>query len=612
MRTGTWGKLTAEFADFTLDWLKGMSAIVLTQNSDVDDPTYTEPYGIVSENILANSQSRHSMIKIALTNLRAQIGHAPVLFRALLRLWGAGPTSAPSLVSGAYRLMTQPDWGDSSIRYRDVSAVLPWTGAAYSPLPGVDIAKVPFATLTTPARAGADTTYGDYLDLTDELASALLGARDLTFLLSKYPRTADGSVATNYWYWDVGGRRPHLDYIYQLPVEAFSALPDGTIDLATPLDSRDNLDEFRRFIGWVQRGETGTAVKAFVKNLSGRSIPHLEIFDDHPEWSDPVQVAGTGTGSLGYVTLADAAVSQQYYIKFTSSTAYQVKGIAWRNNPTSLNPTYGTTGWDGATTGDFTAPSGGLTIPSAAWGAGTLVNDEFELSILGNTTDAAWPADANDQVEIANDNGSNAPDAATWRPINGQRTKSTASVTINATTKTISVRRIETAKWVVGCKAFIADQTNINTGIIDSVTATTVVISGLTANSNVYAANAYVGTTLPIRTLGAAVFTQSTAAAGVSQTVKNRIYVEDVTGFVQGDIVFVQDIDNPEIGAGATIATGGVGSTYLDFNANMTVDFGVGAVVFKSGSGEAAFWLRPVATLSTIEQRKDFRLNVRT
>ena len=134
-------------------------------------------------------------------------------------------------------------------------------------------------------------------------------------------------------------------------------------------------------------------------------------------------------------------------------------------------------------------------------------------------------------------------------------------------------------------------------------------MKALTANSNVYGSGASIGTSLPIRGVTAAIFTTVDQASGASQGSPARLYVEDTTGFSVADDVFIQspaDPDNSE-----TLEIDSIGAGYLDLVASMTLDYAIGDFVTKVGSGEAAFWLRPVATAVTVEELKRLRLNAR-
>lgn len=715
MRRLSYGQFDLQAAAFVRRQICGRSLIIDRDESNVDAAIDVNLANELLIGAYASNASYKAVCKIELAYLRSILGHAPVILNATFWTWELDQSNRGGLAImqlGAYRLLAVPDFTDASFRNRDATGPVRWTDDGYSPQHGVDVAASPFATIDSPnTRYGNDPTdYCDPWNFTSELAYALLANKDLLFLVRWHPLNSRADTPTAKTYrcpWSVAGKRPYLDIKYQFSVELFMATSGGTIDLAHPLDAQSGLDEYRLYVGAVERGETSTAVKGFIKNLRRSSIPHLELWDDAPEAAAPVELpANTGTGALTYVELATAAVSQRYYVRMTSASAFEVKGTAYRANATSLNPTYGTTGWDGDIDTDWTAPEGGLTIPAAAWrAAGLTVGDEFEFTVLGNSTLPEWPADAGDQLEITDDSGG-APNAANWRPARGRRTKTSAIVTIGATTVKFPTRAIVTSQWVVGGPAFVADFTSINEGVVDSVdaaaiaaevftgsglddmtssalngysgaadrqyrvaidgtgtpdtfkwsndngatweatavnitgavqhledgvavefAATTghtltdrwdfaatcwgVTLSGLTNDAHEFAVGSYVGTTLPFRNLAAAYWQQLTAAAGPAQTVKNRLYLPVTTGLAENDILFVQDLDVPEVTELGTIL-GTPQATYVNLDANLSVDFGAGALVMKVGSGEVAFWARARATLSTTEERKDFRLNVRT
>ena len=427
----------------------------------------------------------------------------------------------------------------------------------------------------------------------------------------------------------------------------------------------------------------------------------VELFDDHAEYTDPI--TRIGTGQLDFVELAEAAVSQKYTPTFYSSTQFEVKAVAHRDNAVSLHPTINAdASWRGDVSTDFTAPQGGLTIPAIAWQAfGIATSDEIEIAVTGNTTDTDWPADSNDQVEITKDNAGSA-DATAWRPIQGHREKTTAQTTIDATTKLIPTRKVEPTDWPVDTKAFIHDQTNINEGAISSVQemdvgaesfvgsglddctisgnfngawtntlriridgtgtpdtfewsidngstwedtdveitgspqylqdglwvefgATTghtltdywnsaikswaIELKSLTANSNVYNSGASIGTTLPVRDMTATVFTTVSAASGVSEGTPSRLWVASTVGLTVGADVFIQSPNSPDTAETREIDS--VGSGFVDLTVALTQGYIAGDFVTKLGSGEEAFWMRPVATAVTVEELKRLRINAR-
>lgn len=707
-----YGKLSAEWAKFDCAVIRGRSIILdggiyLTNYADATAYDPTE----ISLAFTSSTSRTKVLAKVDLSVVRGLIGSAPILLVADLAVTTYQTTGATALID-AYRLVNVPDWADTTYRYRDTSAGLEWTGAAYSPLWGTDVGLAAFDDYTTPPATTYSTAPDVFFDMTNELRRALLRGVDLQFMLTR--RTASSATAPQIQWAPSSGlhnSNPYLRIWYLFGIEFFKAKADNTIDLASMIDNADEDQTY--YLGATERGGTTTPVKGFFKNLTGRTLKHVEILDDHAEPTDPEQTAGTGTGALHHVALLDAAVSQKYTVKFSSPTAYEIKAEAYRDNITGLHPQFDSDpDWQGTTSADFVAVEGGLTIPSECWeSTGFLANDEFVFWVRGNTTETAWPTDSNEQVEIAHDDGTgNAADAATWRPITGRRIHSTASVTIDATSKVIPVRPIQASQWPTGTPAFIADDTNIDEGTIGDVLeseigavtftgtglddlttsgeyhgaatgitlrveidgtgtpdtfkwskdggssweATTVAITGspqhlfdnvwidfgattghtladrwdctvepwtielegLTATSNVYAANAKVGTSLPFRNTTAAVWGQTTADAGPSESLPNRVYFEDqdgngpsTMGFTAGDTLYIQDVANAENSEEGTVQT--VAATYVDLVAYLENDYPEGAWVAKKGTGERPFWLRVVALETTDEELKEARLNAR-
>jgi hypothetical protein len=665
-------------------------------------------------------QSRKKwLIRIDFTQVRSLIGHTPILLLAELVL--SSNESTPDVGAGNYARLYRfnPDnypnitaTDSCTYRYRDASSLITWEGDAYSPVWGKELPLVDGYTdriemVETASYAGdGDNVFR----ITPDVRRSLLSGDEYYLMIT--PETQINGIE-----WTLRGigktlRWPYIRLYYMFPVEFFQATPAGEIDLSTMVDT--STEDHLFYLGALERGETGSPVCGFIKNFSDRTIKQLEIFDDHPEWSDPQQTTGSGTGQLDYVELATAAVSQMYEIRFTSSTDFEIRATKYRDYPTDLNPTYGGTGWTGNTSTDYVAPSGGLMIPKAAWQPGTLVNDVFTVFVKGNSTVATWPSDSGDMVQVAKDNGSNAPDAATWRPATGRRSKTRASVTVDATTKKFPLRSIEASKWIVGTEAFVSDESNIHEGDVKSAgeaeigtdtftgtglddctisgnyngvewwstlrieidatgtpdtfrwsknggssweatgvscsTSATLLADGvyvtfgattghtladrwdcnvnpffvelenLTNDSTVYAAGAKIGTSSPFRNVAPAVWGKTTQAAGASQTPANRIYLEgpdpenldpDALGFTTGQTVYIQDVTNAaghELGTVQTVSAAG---GYIDLDSNLTEDYGTDSPVMVKGSGEVKYWMRAVATLSTDEELKRTRLNVR-
>lgn len=707
MRRREFGKFTAEFADFSGRSIRGTSIIIDGHSSNSDNGGWNLGTAVVGDSAWrlaagGTGEAAKSLHTIKLAALRAELGHTPVLLRARLFVHmfsydGSYPTGGTDF--GLFRVLPgRITQGQATYRYRATG--VPYEGDGYSPVHGKDVAAAPFATTLIPRR----TVFGylDSFDVTKELLYNLRANTDMQFLMRWLPlgTKKDGAVGA-IAYWNTEGKRPYLDIAYLQNLEFFAADPvTGAIDLSRLLDNTTGSTEDWLYLGALAQGEASTPVKFYLRNFGDRTFPLLTVMRRHPRWTVPVQAAGTGTGKLDYVVLADTAVWQKYTITFTSSTTYSVKAEAYRKNPVSLNPAGGGTGWTGSTAATWTAPNGGLTIPAAAWQPGTLVNDSFVFFVAGTDTDGSWPLDADDMVQITRDVGG-APDNAGWRSIAAAYTRSTAGVTIDAATKKIPTRAIIPSMWLAGTPAFIGDGANLDTGTVAGVdsaaigtptfsgsglndltvsgnyngtkdatyvveidgtgtpdtfrwsqdggatwaatgvpitgsaqlladgihitfAATTghtvgnswsmdvttwgVTLTGLAAGSNTYAAGAVVSTGLPVTSLAPGVWRQTTGICGASSTPANRIPLADTSGFSAGNQVTIQSIDNPA--AIETVTVQAVTSSYLDVSSNLLYDYPIGSVVARLGTGEVAMWARVVATPSTAEEIKIFRIGV--
>jgi hypothetical protein len=699
MRYYRHGIFDSHFTDFELDGITGRS-ILAGYNNTVNQSDTTQKdqvyhiIGVDTED--TNPIWYMGLVKILTAQIKAKLGQIPVLLRVDFNpmLYGVG-TETGSGKFYIYRMLRTWEEGDVTARYYDASLTLPWYQDVYAPFPGQDQEEDP--TYTSPASVSVGTTVDQDrhpMDITAIIERALRDNTDIWFKLWWQ------GTARSYIYWNdpIISRRPQLDFYYLYPIEFYKD-SGGSIDLSAAVDD-DDLQIY--YLGAVERGQTGTAVKAHLRNYSGET-QHIEVLDDHPEYVDPIQKSGSGTGQLDYIDLVENAVSQLYSIEFYSTTEFEIKATAWRDNATSLHPQIDADSqWRGDVNTLFTAPSGGLTIPVAAWQkTGILSGDKIEVAVRGNTTDNDWAADSNDQVEMTSDNAGS-PVAADWRPVTGHREKSTASVTIDAATKLIPTRFVKTGDWEVGKPAFIMDQANIDEGTVNAVhlaalgtitfsgtglddmsrsgyyngnadrtyrveidatgtpdtfkwsrnggtswvatgvaitgsaqlledgvwvtfAATTghtvtdywqftadtwgIELTGLTAGSNSYAAGSVVASSLPFRSIAAAVYTTVSQASGVSESPPSRLYLTSTANLSPADVLFIQQVGGTY--EEATIDTGGVHSTYVDLTAGLTNDYAIGDFVTKKGVGEAAFWLRPVATMVTTEELKRFRLNAR-
>lgn len=616
MRRLTWGQFPAQQTDFAAAELVGRSIIVDGGASNNNSTTVYDGATIPLYHWDSTTGVAHKpLIKVALSKIRAQLGHSPVLIAARLWIYTLGTANTYTGYNLAlFRLLTVPDWADVDYRYRDVSAVAGWGGdaAIYSPVPGQDHQAAPFSTVAIPASPSLAAQWLAF-DVTSELRYKLAANEDLVCMLSQYPIKQPGASAVALaGEWKASAHYPYLELIYLMPIEFFGAHNDASIDLTKILINALDITTGNLYLGAVERGQTGSAVPFFVKNLGTRTLAHLEEWLASPEWSDPVADPGNaGSGVLSRVTLSTTAVSQKWTFKFTSASAFTVKAEAYQDNPTNLNPSFGGTGWTGTTGTDWTSPSGGLTVPSAAWSGTPVANDLFVVYTTGGVQDPSWAADSGSQVQIAED-AAGAPDANTWRPLPGQRTVLTSPVTIDATTKTLAVRYINTALWPDNTKIFVADGTNIDRGYISSKTSTSITIVFPSATGHVYAAGAKVCTTLPVRNLGTGLWAVSTGAAGPLQTNPAQIPLTDAAtlGFSIGQTIAIRSVDDTSIIEDGTIQA--VDDVKITLSAYLTHDFPSGSMVMAAGSGEARSWAKPVAALTTLEELKRLRISVRT
>jgi len=549
-----------------------------------------------------------SIWHLLMRKFRAVMGYRAIVLRA--HFWfrygdtSPGSTSFNMQCHKFLKAAGYPELDDCGAVYRDESEGLKWFSDAYAAQLGQDLSSLPIATVTWVNDRNRGDFFDDALDLTDYFATQLLESDDLFFELFQNNTSADLFLGTS-----VLVERPLFEVAFVYPVEMYpeSVTESGKIDFSRLL----NTDNEPISLGAYQQGQTGAAQLFFLANFSREVLAHVEVWDDHPEWTDPAADAGNGgSGDLGYIDVFEDCVSQRWEVKFTSATDYEVKATSYLDNIESLHPQYDADpSWEGDTSTDWTSPDGSAQIPAAAWSGTPQAGDIFVFFTRGQTTDSSWAADSNDQVEITKDSGGS-PDSSAWRPINGRRTLSTSSVTIDGATKTVDVKRIVTADWPAGTPVFLANANTIDEGTIQSVTTTSITIENLSITSNVYAAGAIVATTLPIRSLPAAKWAELTAASGVSQANKRRLYIADAStyGFTGGATIYVQSNDNPENYESGIIDT--ITSTYIELTTDMINDYEVSSMVIQRESGEAKFWLRVVADPTTQEELKEFRLNV--
>lgn len=697
MRIWEWGQADAEFADmvaqgavFRTPFGPWGDTANLTETDAYDDATLLlgkSGIGAVYETVM----------EIVLAQLKAKLGQVPILFLAQVQFTNDYGTDTASGILWTRRMLKTPDWFDwSNYRY-DKSGDLDWYQDKEHIVRGQDVEDAVLHYSPWSAVYNEWTIIN--VAITDVVTRALRDNTNVVVHLSEeHVMGARPNPSLSVLFDDaVESRRPNILFAYVYPIEFYRDDGAGDLDLSSPVG--DNPGE-EYYIGAVEPGQTGTPTKGHIRNYSD-ATQQVELFDDHPEYTDPI--TRIGSGQLDYISLAEASVSQKYTPTFYSATQYEVKAVAHRDNAISLHPTINAdAAWRGDVSSDFTAPSGGLTIPAAAWQSALIVlDDEIEVAVTGNTTDTDWPADSNDQVEITNDNAGSA-DATAWRPITGHREKTKDQVTVDATTKFFPTRMIVPADWPIDTKAFVQNQTTINEGEIsdtqeasigadsfvgsglDDITiegnfngpwtdtlritidsegtpdtykvsfdggstdestgndcttspfhvgdgiyvsfgATTghtdteywnsaveswgIELKALTANSNVYGSGAIIGTTLPIRSVTAATFTTVNAASGVSEGTPARLWVTSTVGFSAGNDIFIQSPNSPE--TAETREVDSVGSGFLDLTVALTQDYTTGDFVTKIGGGEAAFWMRPVATAVTTEELKRLRINAR-
>ncbi len=697
MRFWQWGQADAEFADWYAEWFDGFRTPFGPwgdTTSGAESDANHNPDSCSAGNYGANGLHYETAFWIEIAQIKAKLGQVPILLSADMWIMHAEYSNGGTYPYELRRMLTVWDKGDVTTWRYDKSGDLDWYQDRRHIVRGQDIEATPSATGTVTHVYGAGNWDQSQLNFRSIVERAL---RDNAPILAHLLST-DSSYFSFQWNPAVVfSQRPYFLFAYLYPIEFYHDNGSGDLDLSSPVSDQVG-DEY--YLGAVEPGQTGVAVKCHIRNYSA-AIQQVEIFDDHPEYTDPITRVGSST--LDYIGFADNAVSQKYTAIFYSSTQFEVKAVAYRDNAISLHPQIDADAtWRGAVGSDFTAPEGGLIIPSAAWQPGTALNDEYEIGVRGQTTDSAWPADSNDQIEITKDN-SGVADATAWRPCLGRRELTKAQVTIDATTKMIPTRRVIPANWPVDTKAFIMDVTNINEGEIASIQEAdigTLVFSGsglddatfsgnyngvwsddlrveidatgtpdtfqvsydggssfpttgvaitgsaqllkdglyvtfaattghtlndyweapieawaielksLTANSNVYGAGARIGTTLPIRDVPASTFSTVDAASGVSEGTPARIWVASTTGMAATQDVFIQNPNDPDTAEVREIDSVQAGE-YIDVTVALTEDYPVGSLVAVIGSGEEAFWARPVAEVTTTEELKRLRFNAR-
>ena len=458
MREFEFGLFDGEAADCDCDFINGRSILVYGNTTNqIGTPDYNPEYGPIGKSNAADSFMNAGLINIANDQIKAVLGQIPVLVQANLSLMLYSSPNA--MYFNVFRMLTSWDVGDSDNRYSDITGVVTWYGDAYFPYPDQDRVLDELDRTATQDWT-ANTRFE--LAITSAVELALRNNQALRLFLGGYV-TGGASSANINWKPPITSKRPLIRFHYFFPIEFFKD-SGGNLDNSQPiLDT----EAAALYLGAVEHNQVSSAVRCHFRNLSAETH-HVEIFDDHPEYLEPIQRVGS-TGKLDYIDLSDASVSQRYTAVFYSATQFEVKAEAWRDNSTSLHPQItGDPTWRGDTSSTFTAPSGGLIIPAAFWQPGTANADEWEVSVRGNTTDTSWPWDANDQVEITEDNAGS-PDTGKYRPICGRRELSQATVAVDAATKLVPTRYVKPADWPVGTQAFIMNADNIDEGTVNDV-----------------------------------------------------------------------------------------------------------------------------------------------
>lgn len=557
------------------------------------------------------------ILSFDLASVRRRIGAQPLIISAKLRLYYRQVETSNPFTSGVavFRGLKSVNMAVATGRYRDTS--VPWTNDAYLPFPGEDLESSPMDKVVFQST----TPLGWYSwEVGKAVAFGLIANSPVYLFLSPpvFGEKAPGAAnQTAYFERNSVDRVPYLELSYLFAIEFFGATQAGTLDLSSNIGGTPGDPAQSLYLGAVERGTATTPKKVFLVNFSGRTIPVLGVWDNWPEWTDPVKTAGTGTGVFAYPALFKNAVSQKWQIRFTSPTDYEVRATAFRDYATDLHSTWGGAGWVGNTAADWTAPSGGVQIPAAAFSGTFAAGDTFEFYVKGNTTDTTWPSDSAAQVFLAKDNGGT-PDTTWWRA-EGNKTTLAAQTTIDAATKVLTVRRITPSQWQVGDPVLITDGTNSDYGTITALTETTITVGGLTVTNHVFGIGTFVATCLCFTNIEPSVTGISTAAAGASQSLPYRVYLTDPMrsgltpsgiGFTNGMTVTLQDGNDPTITETGIIAA--IGPNYIDLTANLSNDFVANSLIIGGTGGTRAFWVKAVASATTTEELKLLRLDAWT
>jgi hypothetical protein len=474
LRTQQYGRFGDEQDDFAFNSMDGRSIIVLGDSLNDENggsqylPGTTRKGFEIKRDTDPTDTTYSGLIQIQIAGIRAILGFDPILVSARLRWQEGWQSTSTEQTLYVYRMTaTGIDITSCTNKVKDASPSLEWGGTGwglYWPLAGVDYESTALDSTVLAAHGGSyHTGYlaQNTLEIKDAVEWCLRG-RDSFFLFFR-GSAQDGPHALSF----ESTHHPYIDLRWLYPVEMYPAKADGTIDMSASVIGDSDGNSF--YLGAVARGANGIWLKGFLKNLTSATLPYLELIDDHPEWENITQIAGS-SGGLDYVTLDEDSVSQKWSVKIvTGTTTFEVVGEAYGDNATAEHAAYDATpAWQGTVGVAWSAPSGGLNIPAEAWQGHLLSNgDEWQFVATGQTTDAAWPADSNEQIVMTYDDGLGAADDTESRIIAGRRTLTTATVTIDATSKWIPVRLgMVPANWTTGRRVAITDKTNINYGEI--------------------------------------------------------------------------------------------------------------------------------------------------
>lgn len=620
MRLDEFGKTASEFASFSKVQIVGKSILVDGHSTNLTETSYSSTSDVAVKNNAATSgASNHKLItSVALPPLRARVGHEPVI---LLAEWvwrrntAALDDASYDTIIKAHRMISPGgvavDFASADYHYRATG--VPWTGgSSYSPYPGIDFvatacSQLAFSGSIYPANSEMS------FDITDELQAALREGRNLDLIWY----AADAGGYNILFKWNVEGYRPFLRTRYLRKLELVRLGADGHGDPGDLLSQGDGDTSNSIYLGAGELGEALGEVGFATRNHGAEARPHAEVLDDHPEQSAPrVSTANSGSGVLAYVNWVSGAVTQQYVIHFFTATDYEVKALAWRENPTSLHPSIDSNvAWQGDTSTDFTAPIGGLKIPAAGWSGSPQAGDEFTVEVLGDSTPSYWPSDGADMILMTEDAGGS-PDPTYWRGIRAARGVIGVSVTIDAATKSITLRDPIPASfpgWATGRRVTIVQGSNRHVGTISSVLDSfTVSVENLDpVDSTTYTAGARITTALAFADLQPAAWGQTTDEAGASQTSPKRIPVASPSSIaaVGQDVMIVDLVDRTKRERGTVQ---GSGANYLELDIELENDYLPLSPVFCIGSGEQLGWLKAVIASDTDEEQKLARLTTRT